>query len=100
MGRKKKLSSLLLLTGSFVGGVAAGLLLAPKSGVRNRIWLSKRASNVSDWMERQGKSAQVKGKRELHKLRNNVQQGIHQHVPNLYYATENIDLSDRDIGRG
>ncbi|MDZ7683179.1 MAG: hypothetical protein U5J63_16110 [Fodinibius sp.] len=35
MGRKKTLTSILLLTGSFVGGIAAGLLLAPKNGARN-----------------------------------------------------------------
>ncbi len=100
MGRKKTLSSILLLAGSFVGGVAAGFLLAPKSGARNRVWLSQRANDLSNWMGTQGKSAQIKGKRELHKLRNNVQQGIRHHVPNLYDATEHIDLSNRDIGRG
>ncbi|MDZ7683178.1 MAG: hypothetical protein U5J63_16105 [Fodinibius sp.] len=30
-------------------------------------------------------------------MRNNEQQGIRQHVPNLYHATKNIDLSDRDV---
>jgi len=99
MGQKKTLSSILLLTGSFLGGVAAGFLLAPKSGSRNRVWLRQRANDLSNWMNKQGKSAQIKGKYELHKLRNNVQQGIRQHVPNPYSATDHINLSDRDIVR-
>jgi gas vesicle protein len=97
MGRKTNIGSILLATTSFLGGVAAGFLLAPREGTQNRAWISKRADRLARWVNSRGKKARYKSNKELEKLRQNVQQGIRQNVPDLYEATERIDLSDNDI---
>lgn len=97
MGRKKQFSSILLASASFIGGLTAGLLLAPDGGKRNRKWLKKRANTLSRWIDNQRQSIQHKGRKELHKVHTNVQREIRQNVPDLYSATEHIDLSERDI---
>lgn len=97
MRRKTNLNSILLATTSFIGGVAAGLLLAPKKGSQSRAWLSDHATGLADWVNEQGQTVRSKSNRELSRFRQNVQQGIRQNVPDLYEATENIDLSDRDV---
>lgn len=99
MGRKTNISSILLAATSFIGGVAAGLLLAPKKGSQNRAWVSDHATELANWVDAQHETARDKGSKELHRFRKNVQQGIRQNVPDLYEATENIDLSDNDIPR-
>lgn len=100
MATKKTLGSILLLTTSFVGGVAAGLLMSPKSGARNRVWLSQKKNEMSDWLEDRGTLARLKGERKIRHIRSNVQQGIRQNVPDLYEATEHIDLSEHDLAGG
>ena len=100
MSSKKTLGSILLLTTSFVGGMAAGLLLAPKSGARNRVWLSQKTNEMSDWLEGRRTLAKAKGEKKLRDIRSNVQQGIRHNVPDLYEATEHIDLSEHDLTSG
>lgn len=97
MEKKTKISSIFLATTSFIGGVAVGLLLSPKSGDENRIWLSEHTSELTDWLNDYRRSAKDKSNKELQRFRKNVQQGIRQNVPDLYKATEDIDLSNNDI---
>ncbi|NGP89597.1 YtxH domain-containing protein [Fodinibius halophilus] len=97
MGRKETTNSIILLTTSFIGGVAAGLLLAPKSGARNRAWLTKRVNELTHWVNDQRKSARRLSKKEIHKFHRHVQQGVRQNVPDLYDATEDIELSEQDL---
>lgn len=99
MSYKSNISKAFLITTSFVSGLAAGLLLAPKSGQQSRAWISDHATGVSDWMDKQRKTATEKGNTELEKLRKNVHDGIQRNIPNLYEATEKIDLSDKDVLR-
>lgn len=94
MGRK---NNLLLFTTSFIGGLAAGLLLAPKKGVQNRAWLSKNALEMGRWAKLQKRIARLKGNRELARIQQNVQQGIRHHIPDLYQATDSISLSENDF---
>jgi len=97
MRRKTNLGSILLATTSFLGGITAGLLLAPKKGSQNRAWVSDHATELGNWMNTQGKAARLKSDRKLEKFRKNIHKGIKQNVPDLYEATENINLSDKDI---
>lgn len=97
MERKSNIRSIFLATTSFIGGVAVGLLLSPKSGDENRMWLSDHTTELANWIDDQRKSAKDKSNKELQRFRKNVQQGIRQNVPDLYEATENIDLSNNDI---
>lgn len=97
MAHKKHIGSILVATTSFLGGLAAGFLLAPDSGPKNRAWLNEQASELSDWMDRQRKFASHQTDRRIKKLRKNMGRGVKQNFPNLYEATEHIALSDRDI---
>ena len=97
MGRRSNINSIFIATASFIGGVAAGLLLAPKAGSQNRKWISDNAGELARWAERQGQSAKNKSSRQLRNLRKNVQQGISRNVPDLYEATEDIELGDNEI---
>lgn len=96
MKQKKTIGSILLMTTSFIGGMAAGLLFSPKSGVKNRDWLNQKATDLSEWMNHQRAKAQFKRKKELQKIRNNVQQGFRHNIPDPYEATDYIDLSGND----
>lgn len=87
----------LLLTTSFLGGLATGFLLSPKKGEQNRAWLSESALGLNRWAKLQRYLAERKSSRELQKLRKNIQQGIRQNIPNLYEATDTIPLSDTKI---
>lgn len=97
MKQKKTIGSFLLMTTSFIGGMAAGLLFSPKSGEKNRVWINKKATDLSEWINHQRMKAQFKKKKELQRIRNNVQQGIRHNIPNLYRATDHIDLSENDL---
>lgn len=97
MGRK---TNILLATTSFIGGIAAGLLLAPKRGSQNRAWVSDHATELANWVDTHNKSVRIKSNKKLRKLRQNVQEGISQNIPNLFEATQNIDLSKNDVLSG
>lgn len=97
MRRETNIPSFLLAATSFLGGVAVGLLLSPRSGDQNRSMLRKNASRLAEWMDNQRKTARDTSSKELQKFRQNVQQGIRRNVPDLYEATEDIELSNNDI---
>lgn len=97
MRRETNIPSFLLAATSFIGGLAVGLLLSPRSGDQNRTLFLKNASRLAHWIDDQHKRARNTTSKELQNFRQNVQQGIRQNVPDLYEATENIDLSDKEI---
>jgi gas vesicle protein len=90
MGRK---TNLLLAATSFLGGVAAGLLLAPKKGSQSRAWVSEHATELANWVDTQRKYARHRSNRKLQKLHRNLRQEISQNIPNLFEATQRIDIS-------
>jgi gas vesicle protein len=90
-------TNFLLFTTSFLGGLAAGLLLSPNKGAQNRAWLSDNALELNRWAKIQRHLAKRKSARELQKLRNNIYQGIQQNIPDLYEATDTIPLSNDNI---
>lgn len=94
MSRK---TNLLLFTTSFLSGLAAGFLLSPQKGSKNRTWLSKNAIGVGRWAKLKRHLAKRKGTSELGKLHKDVQRRINHNVPDLYEATETIPLSEKDV---
>lgn len=90
-------NNIFLFATSFLGGLAAGLLLAPQKGAQNRAWLSNNAEALGKWARLQQQIARRKSNQELSKIRNNVQQGVRQYIPDLYEATNDIPLSEKDI---
>ena len=97
MSTKTGLHSLLVAAGSFVGGVAMGFLLTPKTGRQNRNLIYKHSSEAGEWLNRQRKTASQKGLTELQNIRKNVHDGLKQNIPDLYSATDHIDLSDHEL---
>lgn len=97
MAKKFNLGSLILATSSFIGGFAIGMLLAPNKGSKNRAWLSDQATELSDWMDHRRRAVSYQTNKKIKVLRKNMNRGVRQHIPNLYDATENINLSDRDV---
>lgn len=97
MRRKSNITSIVLATSSFIGGMAVGFLFSPRSGAQNRSWLADNTSELKNWIDKQQKAASDKSGKELQEFRKNVQQGIRQNIPDLYEATEHIDLSKNDI---
>ena len=100
MKKHSTLTKLLLATSSFAGGIALGLLLAPNSGRRNRAWVQTHASDVADWIDEKGKQALDSGNKQLKHFRSQVHRNIQKNVPDLYHATEHIDLDEFDVVDG
>lgn len=97
MSTKFGLQSLLVAAGSFMGGVAMGLLLTPKNGRQNRAFISKHTSDAGNWLNQQRKTVGQKGRTELQNIRKNVHDGLKQNIPDLYTATDQIELSEREL---
>lgn len=97
MTEKSAIRSFLLATGSFIGGVTLGLLLTPTNGRQNRAWISKHATELSDWVEHQRKTIGQKGRSRLHNIRQHVHDGLQENIPDPYKATEHIDINNQDL---
>ena len=97
MAKRSILTKLLVTATSFAGGVALGMLLAPKSGRENREWINRHTSEFSDWVDDQSKEVISRSSRQLAETRKKVRQGIKNNVPDLYDATEEIRLDDSPI---
>jgi gas vesicle protein len=100
MENSTKLGSIVIAATTFCGGIAAGLLLAPKKGETNRRWISKKAKNLNYWLHRHRRNLANKSTKELNRLRNHIQQGVKNNVPDLYEATESISLNNDEVFRG
>jgi gas vesicle protein len=97
MAKRSNLTQILLTASSFAGGVALGLLLAPKSGKEYRKWLSEQKTELADWIDVHGKEALKKGSAQINEVNRKVRMGIKDNVPDLYDATENIKLDESDF---
>ncbi|HKK46891.1 MAG TPA: YtxH domain-containing protein, partial [Balneolaceae bacterium] len=86
MAQKNIFRSIIVTATTFVGGMAVGMLLAPDSGSKSRAWLTDQATELSDWMERQGKFASRQTNLKVGKLRKNMGRGVKRNFPNLYEA--------------
>lgn len=82
---------------SFAAGLAVGMLFSPKSGRENREWLSDQAGHVGDWVSETGKKSVRRAKEELSELREKVHQKMAHNIPDLYAATEDVALSEKDL---
>ncbi len=97
MAKRSNLTQLLLTAGSFAGGVALGMLLAPKAGKEYRKWINEQTTELADWADVQGKEVLKKGGAQLSEIRERVRHGIRDSIPDLYDATEEIRLDESDF---
>ncbi len=93
-------TNIILAATTFLGGLATGLLLAPKKGSQYRAWVSDHATGLVDWADIQHQNVRRISNSKLDKIRKNLQQGIKKNVPNLFEATEDIHLSKSEIFPG
>lgn len=97
MAKRSLLAKLLVMATSFAGGMALGILVAPKSGRENREWVNRQTSEFTDWVDGQSRDVLNKSTKKVNKAKEKVQRGIKKNVPNLYDATEEIRLDDSPI---
>jgi gas vesicle protein len=82
---------------SFAAGLVAGMLFAPKSGRENREWINGQVSELGDWVNETGQKSVFFARKELNDLRGKVKRGIDKTVPNLYSATDGMELEEKDL---
>jgi gas vesicle protein len=92
MSSRSNFGLLLLAASSFAGGLALGLLLSPKSGRENREWITQNADQVRKWADEKSREARQQGEKTLDKFSQGVRKGVKHNMPDLYEATEDINL--------
>lgn len=100
MANQSNFGLLLLAASSFAGGLALGLLLSPKSGRENREWISQNADHMRKWADEKGKGAIHRGEETIERFRKGIKEGMKHNMPDLYEATEDIDLEGGPIING
>lgn len=92
--RKKELA---IASGSFIAGVAVGVLSSEflKQFCRESL-NSERADAIRELKDQQ-KEFMVQVNRKLSEFRTRVRKEFHDPIPDLYKATENLSLEERDI---
>lgn len=89
MANNSNFSLAVVAVASFVGGVAVGMLLAPKSGKENRAWLKHKSGEVKDIVVEKGAKVIRKAGEKIEHLKENI--------PDLYAATEGLHLKENDV---
>lgn len=97
MAKRSNLTQFLLTASSFAGGLALGMLLAPKSGKEYRKWINEQTTELADWVDVQSREVLKKGSEQISGVSNKVRHGIKESIPDLYDATENIKLEESDF---
>ncbi len=97
---KNTVGIILAAAGAFVGGVALGMLLAPKSGRENREYLRKSTVDLADWLENQSRDVQSKASKRAHEVAENVRKSVKKNFPDLYDATDSLSMNDDDVLTG
>lgn len=97
MAKRSNLKKLLLTATSFAGGMALGMILAPRSGRKSREWINDQTTEFADWVDGQGKDVLNKSSKQISQIRTKVRKGVKNNFPNLYEATEEIKLDESDF---
>jgi gas vesicle protein len=82
---------------SFTAGLVAGMLFSPKSGRENREWINDQVSTLGDWVNETGQKSVFRAKKELSDLRKKVKKGLDKTLPDLYSATDGMELDEKDL---
>ncbi|MGB0347113.1 MAG: YtxH domain-containing protein [Balneolaceae bacterium] len=78
---------------SFSAGVLVGMLITPQSGRDNRRWISEHSSEAKHWVEDKGHQIIEESEKKLEKISDNIKGAI----PDLYEATEDVQLDESDM---
>lgn len=77
----------------FSAGIAAGMLLAPKTGKESRKWMQEQSKEAKNWVEYKGHRILKDSEQRL----NNIRSGMQQMLPDLYEATEALYLEEGEL---
>lgn len=97
MAKNSNFSLIIVAAASFVGGVAVGMLVSPRSGKENREWISEHATDVADWVDKRGHEALHFAENRIDSIKQNLQEEYKKAVPDLYEATEDLHLNEDDV---
>lgn len=89
MTMKNVLKFVAFSAGFFTGGMLTGMLFSPKSGSENRKVISQKSKEASKWVSDKGKDVKQKSSKRVEQMKDTV--------PDLYKATENLNLSEEDL---
>lgn len=90
---KTSIGRLVLSVAGFSAGIAAGILLAPGSGKENRRWMQEQAQEARQWMGHTGGRLLKDSEVRLQQIRT----GVKDMLPDLYEATEELDLKEDEL---
>lgn len=96
----RTVKNLILVSGSFAGGVLAGYHFSEK---KNREWflhIHQELNRYIGRIEKQGKEISSKGIERLNRLNTKLKHELSHPVPDLYGATEYITLELDEIDLG
>lgn len=97
MANRTDLTLFLVSAGTFLSGVAVGMLLAPKSGRESREWIGHQTQEATHWMDQKSKEALHQSEEQVDKLAQNIKSKVRDSLPDLYDATENLSLDESDL---
>lgn len=97
MAKRSELTLIITATASFLGGMAVGMLLAPKSGQENRKWISSQTHEAADWLDAKSRDAFNLGEEHIENVAQTIKDTVRESVPNLYKATEDIGMEEDDF---
>ena len=97
MAKRSDLTLIVTATTSFLGGLALGMLLAPKSGRESREWISNQTHEAADWLDNKSREAFNRGEEHIEKVAQTIKETVRESVPNLYKATEDIGMEEDDF---
>lgn len=100
MAAHSKFGVFLLTISSFAGGVAVGFLLSAENGKQNRKRIADSVSEISDIIDKRGRQVLQTAEERFNHYRNTLKRELDNSVPDLYKATEHIELDEADLING
>jgi gas vesicle protein len=85
---------------SFAGGYIFGLLTTPQSGKENRDWIGHNADEARKWVGDKGHNFVEESEKRITEIAGNLRQSVKDSIPDLYEATEDIKLNDKELKNG
>jgi gas vesicle protein len=99
LAQERAIELAIVTIASFVTGIVVGLLFSPRSGRENRAWINDQVDHLGDWVSETGQKTVFRANKELDELRSKVKKGIDKAVPNLYKATEKLEIDEAELLR-
>ena len=97
MASNHSIQFLVVAAGSFLGGLALGLLISPGSGPDNIKVIKKKSAEAADWMDKKSLGARQEAEARITDIKKNVKDSVKRSIPDLYDATKDIHLDDDDL---